>query len=162
MKYKKMLIIIFVFLISISSICFSLSRYGSTGDEVKQIQTKLKNWGYYTGNVDGIFGSKTFEAVKKFQKANGLTVDGIVGEKFKKDIFKSIDKVEKEATKSKTISSKRMGALTSFMNKIVQFFNAALAAVQQLCVMWLQARIKVVNKFYNATEDKEETNDDND
>lgn len=81
MKYKKMLIIIFVFLISISSICFSLSRYGSTGDEVKQIQTKLKNWGYYTGNVDGIFGSKTFEAVKKFQKANGLTVDGIVGEK---------------------------------------------------------------------------------
>ena len=81
MKYKKMLIIIFVFLISISSICFSLSRYGSTGDEVKQIQTKLKNWGYYTGNVDGIFGSKTFEAVKRFQKANGLTVDGIVGEK---------------------------------------------------------------------------------
>lgn len=81
MKYKKMVIIIFVFLISISSICFSLSRYGSTGDEVKQIQTKLKNWGYYTGNVDGIFGSKTFEAVKKFQKANGLTVDGIVGEK---------------------------------------------------------------------------------
>ena len=81
-------------------------------------------------------------------------------ELFKKDIFKSIDKIEKEATKSKTISSKRMSALTSFMNKIVQFFNAALAAVQQLCVMWLQARIKVVNKFYNATEDKEENEDE--
>lgn len=81
MTYKKIAIILFVVLISFSGICFSLSKYGSTGDEVKQIQTKLKDWGYYSGSVDGIYGSKTFEAVKKFQKANGLTVDGIVGEK---------------------------------------------------------------------------------
>lgn len=81
MKYKKMSIILFIVLISLSSICFSLSKYGSTGNEVKQIQTKLKNWGYYNGNIDGIYGSKTFEAVKKFQKNNGLKVDGIVGEK---------------------------------------------------------------------------------
>jgi N-acetylmuramoyl-L-alanine amidase len=51
------------------------------GDEVKQIQTKLKNWGYYSGDVDGIYGSKTFEAVKSFQKKNGLQVDGIAGPK---------------------------------------------------------------------------------
>lgn len=80
MKYKKLLII-FMFLISISSFCFALSKYGSNGEEVKQIQTKLKNWGYYSGNVDGIYGSKTFEAVKKFQRKNGLTADGIAGDK---------------------------------------------------------------------------------
>lgn len=53
----------------------ALSKYGSSGDEVRQIQQKLKNWGYYNGNVDGVFGSKTQEAVKKFQKANGLKQD---------------------------------------------------------------------------------------
>ena len=57
----------------------ALSRYGSRGNEVTQIQTKLKRWGYYNGNVDGIYGSKTVEAVKKFQRKNGLTVDGIAG-----------------------------------------------------------------------------------
>ena len=56
-------------------------RQGSTGSMVKTIQTKLKNWGYYTGSIDGIFGSKTTEAVKYFQRTNGLTVDGIVGKK---------------------------------------------------------------------------------
>ncbi|MHC1696071.1 MAG: spore cortex-lytic enzyme [Eubacteriales bacterium] len=56
-----------------------LSRQGSRGGEVTQIQTKLKNWGYYNGSVDGIYGSKTTEAVKKFQRTNGLTVDGICG-----------------------------------------------------------------------------------
>lgn len=56
-----------------------LSKMGSQGAEVKQIQTKLKNWGYYTGSVDGIFGSKTQEAVKYFQRKNGLTADGIAG-----------------------------------------------------------------------------------
>ena len=59
----------------------ALSRYGSRGDEVKQIQTKLKNWGYYNGSVDGIYGSKTVEAVKYFQRKNGLTADGIAGNK---------------------------------------------------------------------------------
>lgn len=56
-------------------------RQGSSGQTVKQIQTKLKNWGYYTGAVDGIFGPKTTEAVKYFQRKNGLTADGIVGTK---------------------------------------------------------------------------------
>ena len=52
---------------------------GSTGATVKTIQRKLKNWGYYKGSVDGIFGAKTKEAVKYFQRKNGLKVDGIVG-----------------------------------------------------------------------------------
>lgn len=57
----------------------TLSRYGSTGNEVTQIQTKLKRWGYYNGSVDGIYGTQTYNAVKYFQRKNGLTVDGIAG-----------------------------------------------------------------------------------
>ena len=57
------------------------SRYGSTGSEVTQIQTKLKRWGYYKGAVDGVYGSKTLAAVKWFQSKNGLTADGIAGKK---------------------------------------------------------------------------------
>lgn len=54
---------------------------GSTGSTVKKIQQKLKNWGYYKGSVDGIYGSKTVEAVKYFQRRNKLTVDGKAGPK---------------------------------------------------------------------------------
>lgn len=57
----------------------ALSKYGSRGSEVSTIQDKLKRWGYYTGSVDGIYGSLTVAAVKKFQQKNGLTVDGIAG-----------------------------------------------------------------------------------
>ena len=56
-------------------------KQGSTGSSVRTLQTKLKSWGYYTGSVDGIYGSQTVKAVKYFQSKNGLTVDGIVGAK---------------------------------------------------------------------------------
>ena len=52
---------------------------GCTGDAVKTLQDKLNTLGYNSGNVDGIFGAKTYAAVTAFQKANGLGVDGIVG-----------------------------------------------------------------------------------
>jgi peptidoglycan hydrolase-like protein with peptidoglycan-binding domain len=51
------------------------------GDDVKAVQTALKNKGLYTDTLDGNFGPKTDAAVKAFQKANGLTQDGIVGPK---------------------------------------------------------------------------------
>lgn len=54
-------------------------KVGSKGAVVKTIQTKLKRWGYYTGSVDGVFGAKTKSAVQLFQRKNGLTADGIVG-----------------------------------------------------------------------------------
>lgn len=52
---------------------------GSTGSVVRQIQQKLLNWGYYSGTVDGIYGSRTVDAVKFFQCKNGLTIDGKCG-----------------------------------------------------------------------------------
>lgn len=56
-------------------------KQGAQGALVKTVQTKLKNWGYYSGTVDGIYGPKTVAAVKYFQRVNGLTQDGIVGAK---------------------------------------------------------------------------------
>ena len=59
----------------------ALSKYGSTGDEVVAVQTKLRELGYHKGNIDGIYGSGTKSAVTNFQKANGLSADGIAGSK---------------------------------------------------------------------------------
>lgn len=58
----------------------TLSKMGSSGQEVRQIQTKLKEYGVYNGEVDGIYGSQTKKAVIAFQKYNGLAADGIAGE----------------------------------------------------------------------------------
>lgn len=54
-------------------------RKGSKGNEVKEVQRRLKQWGYYSGGVDGVFGAGTRAAVIAFQKKNGLTADGVVG-----------------------------------------------------------------------------------
>ena len=91
-KMKKNLkAIIIIFIVSTIFVSYNvflrnneslaLSKYGSRGEEVKTIQTKLKRWGYYKGNIDGIYGSQTLESVKWFQQKNGLTVDGIAGTK---------------------------------------------------------------------------------
>ena len=57
-----------------------LYKKGSGGAVVSEIQTRLKNWGYYNGNVDGVYGSQTEKAVRWFQQKNGLNVDGQVGD----------------------------------------------------------------------------------
>jgi len=57
----------------------ALSYYGSTGQEVKDIQYQLRKWKYYDGAIDGIYGYKTYKAVRLFQYKNGLKVDGIAG-----------------------------------------------------------------------------------
>lgn len=88
-KCKKKIIICILSIITIfvsifalinhNNIVETLSKYGSRGSEVRTIQEKLKRWGYYNGNIDGIYGSQTTAAVKSFQRKNGLTVDGIAG-----------------------------------------------------------------------------------
>ena len=65
--------------LALSSAAEAAYRRGSSGSVVTQIQTKLKNWGYYSGTVDGVYGSKTEQAVKSFQSKNGLTADGVAG-----------------------------------------------------------------------------------
>lgn len=59
----------------------TLSQIGSRGQEVRQIQQKLRELGLYSGSIDGIYGTATQKAVRQFQKNCGLTVDGIAGPK---------------------------------------------------------------------------------
>lgn len=69
-----------IFIISMAqSAAAELYKKGSSGATVTEIQTRLKEWGYYSGTVDGVYGSKTEAAVRYFQSSNGLTADGQVG-----------------------------------------------------------------------------------
>lgn len=94
LTFRKKIVAIVLAVVSISSFAVATTTFaeptlayaavlkqGSRGTDVKKMQQKLKNWGYYTGSVDGIFGSGTKKAVVYFQKSNGLTADGIVGKK---------------------------------------------------------------------------------
>ena len=90
--FKKFLPIILlgIFVVSVVSVIFirnanynesvsALSKLGSRGDEVIQVQKKLKEYDVYSGNIDGIYGTLTEKGVRAVQRYNGLTVDGIAG-----------------------------------------------------------------------------------
>ncbi len=85
---RKKLCLALVVVFAVNILIISLVQYvdaasykkGSTGSVVSQIQTLLKNQGFYSGAVDGVYGSATEEAVKKYQKRFGLKVDGIAGD----------------------------------------------------------------------------------
>ncbi len=89
LKLKKLLALCLSFVLIVGSVQIiysedsvdTLSRLGSRGDEVRRIQQKLKNLGYYKGTVDGIYGAATQKAVKAFQKNCGITADGVAGPK---------------------------------------------------------------------------------
>ena len=84
-KKKLILALAVLFALNILVICLAQAaqaatyQRGSTGSTVRQIQTKLKSWGYYSGSVDGVYGGATEKAVRAFQQKNGLTVDGKAG-----------------------------------------------------------------------------------
>ena len=82
MKKSILFITLSVVIVSLSATLINvstLSKYGSRGDEVREIQSRLQKWGYDIKKVDGIFGSNTKKAVIQFQKNNGLKQDGIAG-----------------------------------------------------------------------------------
>lgn len=90
---KRFLIVLAVCLCFVMALSYVVTNYiifplrtetvavATTTSQNKVIQERLKKWGYYTGAIDGIIGPKSLAAIKKFQKNNGLVVDGIVGKK---------------------------------------------------------------------------------
>ena len=90
LNFIKFFIISLIFIIAITFYLFyilksstnvtqTLSKFGSKGNEVTQIQQKLKAQGFYYGEVDGIYGKNTENAVIKYQQSKGLRIDGIAG-----------------------------------------------------------------------------------
>ena len=83
MNIMKRFLLVFIIVLTLAVICApcvsALSLYGSRGSEVTEIQRELSSRGYYSGSIDGIYGKLTENAVRLFQKANGLKVDGIAG-----------------------------------------------------------------------------------
>ena len=78
LKFFAIFLLIAV-LSAVSAVAYS--AYGSRGEEVREIQTRLAALGYYGGTIDGIYGTGTKNAVKRFQQDRNLTVDGIAGDK---------------------------------------------------------------------------------
>lgn len=66
-------------LLTLTAITSAALRKGDRGQDVVELQKALQKLGFYSGSIDGVFGSKTLEAVKAFQVQHGLTVDGVVG-----------------------------------------------------------------------------------
>jgi N-acetylmuramoyl-L-alanine amidase len=62
------------------SLTAAVLRQGARGSDVKEMQRRLKQWGYYDGSIDGVFGTGTRSALIRFQKKNGLTADGVAGQ----------------------------------------------------------------------------------
>ena len=94
---------------------------GYTGDVVKTLQEKLNAKGFDSGNVDGIFGAKTYAAVTAFQKANGLGVDGIVG---KLTWAKLYDATPVNVTPVTTQPMLRTGSRGDAVRKLQEMLNA--------------------------------------
>ncbi len=83
LTYFMMIIMLASFLVmTMTHDSFSATalKQGSSGAAVSAVQKRLKTWGYYKGEIDGIFGSLTKDAVMEFQRKNGAKVDGVVGE----------------------------------------------------------------------------------
>ena len=74
-----MVCVLVISMVQLSPSVEAAYRRGSSGSMVTQIQEKLRAWGYYNGEADGVFGSRTEKAVIAFQKKNGLSADGVVG-----------------------------------------------------------------------------------
>ena len=125
---------------------------GSTGSDVKDLQTKLKKLGYYDAYVDGDYGDTTVAAVKAFQKKYNLTADGIAG----KETLKKLDSVYENANSAKEDGSLRMGdsgsAVKDLQTKLKKlgYYDGT---VDSTFGSGTYAAVKAFQKKYNLTAD---------
>ena len=125
---------------------------GSTGSDVKELQTKLKKLGYYDAYVDGDYGDTTVAAVKAFQKKYNLTADGIAG----KETLKKLDSAYKNADSAKDVDSLRMGdsgsAVKDLQTKLKKlgYYDGT---VDSTFGSGTYAAVKAFQKKYNLTAD---------
>ena len=125
---------------------------GSTGSDVKDLQTKLKKLGYYDAYVDGDYGDTTVAAVKAFQKKYNLTADGIAG----KETLKKLDSVYENADSDKDDDSLRMGDSGSDVKNLqtkLKKLGYYDGTVDSTFGSGTYAAVKAFQKKYNLTAD---------
>ena len=127
-------------------------RMGDSGSAVKDLQTKLKKLGYYSGTVDSTFGSGTYTAVRAFQKKYNLTADGVAGS----ETLKKLDSAYKNANSDKDDDSLRMGdsgsAVKDLQTKLKKlgYYDGT---VDSTFGSGTYAAVKAFQKKYNLTAD---------
>ena len=127
-------------------------RMGDSGSAVKDLQTKLKKLGYYSGTVDSTFGSGTYAAVRAFQKKYNLTADGVAGS----ETLKKLDSAYKNANSAKDDDSLRMGdsgsAVKDLQTKLKKlgYYDGT---VDSTFGSGTYAAVKAFQKKYNLTAD---------
>ncbi|SHI40393.1 peptidoglycan-binding domain-containing protein [Lutispora thermophila] len=132
----------------------SVSRGSSSSYTIKDVQTVLKSLGLYTGKIDGIAGSKTKEALKKFQKNNGLVADGILGTKTAQKLFATQqsaatvanrgDADRKEVTYN-SASDTKYGELLDWWTEVSEIFYRGAEA--QVIDLWTGKSFNVMRTY---------------
>ena len=87
---------------SAMAVSYQTREYGDKGSDVRQMQQRLKELGYYKGSVDGVYGSGTIKAVRAFQERNRLTADGVAGPSTQKVLYSSAAKKAEEKSPNPT------------------------------------------------------------
>ena len=127
-------------------------RMGDSGSAVKDLQTKLKKLGYYSGTVDSTFGSGTYAAVRAFQKKYNLTADGVAGS----ETLKKLDSAYKNANSDKDDDSLRMGDSGSDVKNLqtkLKKLGYYDGTVDSTFGSGTYAAVKAFQKKYNMTAD---------
>ncbi|MEM7726860.1 MAG: peptidoglycan-binding protein [Cyanobacteria bacterium P01_A01_bin.45] len=117
---------------SVSQTVRNLIKPGNRGDDVKKLQTQLKQLGYYDQVVDGEYGESTRTAVAKFQKAKDLSTDGIAGKTTQNAILKAIEEKRPVAETKKTDSQSNTEKKSSNSSNIVIWLLIAIASLGSL------------------------------
>lgn len=106
MVYLSLLLIVALTAVFYIDICHARTLYwGTRGQDVRQVQEKLRKWGYYRGSVDGIYGRETYGAIIRFQRKNGLKADGLVGSQTKRALGINVGRRAVTASYSKQIET---------------------------------------------------------
>lgn len=117
-----------------NAVTYKTLKKGSRGEEVKKMQTALKNKGYYTMKIDGVFGNGTLSAVKAFQKGNGLKVDGIAGPKTLTKLYASgSGSTPKPSSKTKPTATPKPTAKSTIPEKVQSLLNSIVKSSGASC-----------------------------
>jgi hypothetical protein len=135
MRYKslfRVLVLSFALFMAFTPMKASAAvlKKGSSGSEVRQVQTTLRSMGYFTyPKITGYFGSNTETAVKRFQKAKGITADGKIGSITRKILFPKTESLSIPKTSALKVSDPNKAGTYDWFKKVQYIWKRGMDAV---------------------------------